>query len=266
MKSCNTFIGVITIFFLISSLFMFCSKTGPGERGQANLQVSLTDDPGNFDAVYIDVQDILVNLTGNPDNGWQSLPNVKKGMYELLSLAGGHDTLLADGAMPAGRLYQLRLVLGTENYVKVDSELIRMNLLPDEQGGLSLKVQQYLGNGSSFKVLLDFDVAKSVVVIDSATYNLKPTIRTVFESVGGGISGFVRPSDFRTWVYAIQGSDTIVSTFTGQDGGFLIRGIAEGSYSIVFNPSDSLHRDTILTGINAFNKNTIALDTMFLQQ
>jgi hypothetical protein len=88
----------------------------------------------------------------------------------------------------------------------------------------------------------------------------------VFEFVGGSFSGFVRPNDFRTWVYAVQGLDTIASTFTGQDGRFFIKGIAEGSYSINFSPSDSLHRDTILTGINAVNKEEIVLDTMFLQQ
>jgi hypothetical protein len=43
------------------------------------MQVSLTDDPGNFEAVYVDVQDILVNLTGDPTNGWQSLQGVRKG-------------------------------------------------------------------------------------------------------------------------------------------------------------------------------------------
>jgi len=266
MKSWKTLTGIISISFCISSLFTFCSKAGSGDRGQANMQVSLTDDPGNFEAVYVDVQDILVNLTGDPTNGWQSLQGVRKGMYDLLSLAGGRDTLLADGAVPAGRVYQMRLILGTENYVKIDSVMIRMNVLPEQQDGLNLKIQQYLGNGSSFKVLLDFDVAKSVVVVDSVTYNLKPTIRTVFEFVGGSLRGVVRPNHFRTWVYAIQGSDTVASTFTSQDGGFLIKGIAEGSYSIYFNPSDSFHRDTMLTGINAINKNVIALDTMFLQQ
>jgi len=265
MKSWKTLTGIISISFCISSLFTFCSKAGSGDRGQANMQVSLTDDPGNFEAVYVDVQDILVNLTGDPTNGWQSLQGVRKGMYDLLSLAGGRDTLLADGAVPAGRVYQMRLILGTENYVKIDSVMIRMNVLPEQQDGLNLKIQQYLGNGSSFKVLLDFDVAKSVVVVDSVTYNLKPTIRTVFEFVGGSLRGIVWPNDFRTWVYAIQGSDTVASTFTSQDGGFLIKGIAEGSYSIYFNPSDSFHRDTMLTGINAINKNVIALDTMFLQ-
>jgi hypothetical protein len=117
-------------------------------------------------------------------------------MYDLLSLAGGRDTLLADGAVPAGRVYQMRLILGTENYVKIDSVMIRMNVLPEQQDGLNLKIQQYLGNGSSFKVLLDFDVAKSVVVVDSVTYNLKPTIRTVFEFVGGSLRGVVRTKRF----------------------------------------------------------------------
>jgi len=266
MRIRKTLTLIVATSLVIPFLFISCSKGSTGERGEGNLQVSLTDDPGNFDAVYIDVQDVQVNLAGNADNGWQSMPGVRKGMYDLLSLAGGKDTIVAEGPVQAGRVYQLRLVLGTENYVKIDSVMIRMNILPEQQGGLTLKIQQYLGNGSSFKVLLDFDVAKSVVAVDSATYNLKPAIRTVFEFVGGSLSGVVRPNDFRTRVYAIQGSDTIASTFTKQDGGFLIKGIAEGSYSLNFSPSDSLHRDTTLTGINALNKEVIVLDTMFLQQ
>ena len=266
MKIRKTLIGFTAVLFVVSYPFMFCSKSGAGERGQANLQVSLTDDPGNFEAVYIDVQDIQVNLTGSADNGWQSLPGIRKGTYDLLSLANGHDTVLADGEIPAGQVYQLRLILGTENYVQVDSAMFRLNLLPDQQSGLNLRIQQYAGSGSSLKILLDFDVAKSVVVVDSASYNLKPSIRTVFEFVGGTLSGYVRPKDFRTWVYAIQGADTIASTFTGQDGRYLIKGIAEGSYSIYFSPADSVHRDTVLTGINAINKVETALDTMFLQQ
>jgi hypothetical protein len=265
MKIRKTIIGIVAVVVVSPFLFMFCSKTGRGERGQGNIQVSLADDPGDFDAVYIDVQDVQVNLTGNADNGWESLPGVRKGVYDLLSLANGRDTVLADGPIQAGRVYQLRLILGTENFVKIDSLMIRLNLLPEQQGGLNLRIQQYIGNGSFFKVLLDFDVAKSVVAVDSSTYNLKPTIRTVFEFVGGSFSGVVQPNDFRTRVYAVQGSDTIVSTFTSQDGGFLIRGIAEGTYSLSFNPSDSVHRDTILTGINAVNKEVIVLDTMFLQ-
>ena len=184
----------------------------------------------------------------------------------MLTLVDNHDTLLADATIPSGRVYQLRLILGTENYVKVNGTMIRLNSPVDQQSGLKLKIQQYIPNGLMFKVILDFDVAKSIVFVDSANYNLKPSIRTVFEFVGGSVSGLVRPKDFQTSVYAIQGADTVASTFTGKEGGYTIKGIAEGSYSLYFNPADTTHKDSLITGINVINKEVTVVDTIFLRQ
>ena len=54
-------------------VFISCKKNnGPGD-GNARLQVYLTDDPGDYEAVYIDVKDVQINVTGNDADGWQSL-------------------------------------------------------------------------------------------------------------------------------------------------------------------------------------------------
>jgi len=266
MNSKGILVAINAFLFFIPALFISCSKNSASDRGQANFQVFLTDDPGNYEAVYIDIQDVQVNFTGNGDNGWQSLQGVNKGIYDLLALVDNHDTLLADATIPSGRVYQLRLILGTENYIKVNGIMIRLNSPADQQSGLKLKIQQYITNGVLFRVVLDFDVAKSIVIVDSSSYNLKPAIRTVFEFVGGNISGYVSPKDFQTSVYAIQGADTVASTFTGVQGGFIIKGIAEGPYSLYFNPPDSTYKDSLITGINVVNKEITVVDTVFLRQ
>lgn len=266
MKIREMLAAVVTSLFFILSVFVSCSKNSASDRGQAGFQVFLTDAPADYEAVYIDIQDVQVNLTGNGDNGWQSLQGVNKGVYDLLTLVDNHDTLLADATIPSGRVYQLRLLLGTENYVKMNGTMIRLNSPPDQQSGLKLKIQQYIGSGILLRVLLDFDVAKSIVFVDSAHYNLKPSIRTVFEFVGGSVSGWVSPKDFQTSVYAIQGADTVASTFTGQQGSYIIKGIAEGSYSLHFNPTDTAHKDSLITGINVINKEVTVVDTIFLRQ
>jgi hypothetical protein len=259
-------LSVIGTFLLFTSLvFISCTKNGKTEKGQTRLQVFLTDDPGDYEEVLIDVLDIQVNVTGDNDEGWQSLAGVNSGTYDLLRLVNDKDTLLADATIPSGRLHQLRLILGSENYVKVNGTMIKLNTPNAQQSGLKLNIQQDVASGILYKILLDFDVAKSIVSAGSDSYNLKPTIRTVFESVGGSIKGWVDPKDFKTAVSAIQGTDTIAGTFTGDDGGYIIKGVAQGAYSLYFNPSNAVYKDSLIPGINVINKEVTVIDTMFLQ-
>jgi hypothetical protein len=256
------------ISLIFSSVFFFsCSKNeNNADKGRARFQVYLTDDPGDYEEVLIDVQDVQINVTGTDDGGWQSLEGVNKGTYDLLKLVNDEDTLLADATIPSGRLHQMRLILGPENYIKVNGSLIKLNTPSAEQSGLKLNVQQDVTGGILYKIILDFDVAKSIVATGSGKYNLKPVIRTVFESVGGSIKGWVDPKDFKTAVSAIQGTDTVAGTFTGDDGGYIIKGIAEGAYSLYFNPADTTYKDSLMTGINVINKQVTEVDTVFLHQ
>ncbi len=253
-------------FCFISLFFFSCSKNNNTDKGQARFQVYLTDDPGDFEEVLIDVQDIQINVTGADDGGWQSLEAVNKGTYDLLKLVNDEDTLLADATIPSGRLHQMRLILGTENYVNINGSLVKLNTPSAEQSGLKLNVQQDVTGGILYKIVLDFDVAKSIVATGNGGYNLKPVIRTVFESVGGSIKGRVDPKTFKTAVSAIQGTDTVAGTFTGDDGGYIIKGIAEGAYSLYFNPSDTTYKDSLVTNIGVINKQITIVDTVFLHQ
>jgi hypothetical protein len=261
----KTILPVSTAVLTLLLFFISCSKNSNTERGQARLQVYLTDDPGDYEEVLIDVQDVQVNVTGTDDAGWQSLEGVSPGVYDLLKLVNDEDTLLADAVLPAGRLHQMRLVLGPNNYVKLGGSLLQLNTPSAQQSGLKLNVQQDLTAGLLYKIVLDFDVAKSIVATGSGAYNLKPLIRTVFESVGGSIRGWVDPKDFRTGVAAIQGTDTVAGTFTGIDGGYVVKGLAEGTYSLYFDPSVTTHKDSLLENVEVVNKQVTLVDTMYLQ-
>lgn len=261
-RKVHSIVGIILL--LISLDFVSCSKNENTAKGESRFQVFLTDDFGDYEEVLIDVQGIEINVTGNDDGGWQSLSGVYTGTYDLLKLVNDKDTILADATIPSGRIHQLRLILGPENYVNVNGNLVRLNTPSAQQSGLKLNIQQEVTNGILYKILLDFDVARSIVATGGGGYNLKPVIRTVFESVGGSIKGWVDPKDFKTAVSAIQGVDTIAGTFTGDDGGYIIKGIAQGAYLLQFNPSDSVHKDSLLSGINVINKEVTVLDTMFL--
>jgi hypothetical protein len=102
--------------FLLSTLTLVsCSDKDSNEK--ARLEVRMTDDPAAFDAVYIDLKDVQINVTDDADKGWQSLPGVRAGIYNLLDLVNDKDTLLVNADIPTGRLHQIRLVLGSNNSI-----------------------------------------------------------------------------------------------------------------------------------------------------
>jgi hypothetical protein len=235
-RSLVTSAFILTLVSLL--VFISCKKNGTGD-GTARLQVFLTDDPGNYQAVYIDVKDVQINVTGDTDDGWQSLQGVNAGVYDLLRLVNDEDTILADAQIPSGKLHQIRLVLGSENYVKLQgtTELIKLETPSAQQSGLKLNVQYEVTDERLYTILLDFDVAKSIVKTGNGKYMLKPTIRAILNAVGGTIKGVVMPKDFQTAVYAVQGVDTIATTFTGSTGGYIIKGLPAGSYDVFYRPS-----------------------------
>ncbi len=234
----------------------------------AKLQIYLTDAPGDYEAVYIDVRDVKINITGDSVNGWQSLEGVHAGVYDLLKLVNDDDTLLVDADIPSGRIHQMRLILGTENFVKVEgtADLIKLETPSAQQSGLKLNIQQDVVGGVLYTILLDFDVAKSIHITGNNKYMLKPVIRTVLQAAGGSIKGVVIPNNFQTAVYAVQGLDTIASTFTGSNGGYLIKGLAAGNYSILYHPFDITYKDLTSNSIAVLTNMVTVVDTTLLHQ
>ncbi|HET9434827.1 MAG TPA: DUF4382 domain-containing protein, partial [Chitinophagaceae bacterium] len=209
-----------------------------------------------------------VNVTGDTDNGWQSLQGVNAGVYDLLRLVNDEDTILADAEIPSGRLHQIRLVLGTENYVKLEgtTDLIKLETPSAQQSGLKLNVQYDVTEERLYTILLDFDVARSIVNTGNNKYILKPTIRAILNAVGGSIKGVVMPKDFQTAVYAVQGVDTIATTFTGNTGGYMLRGLPVGTYGVFYKPSDVTYKDSLRTNIPVTLNTVTTVDTTFLHQ
>jgi hypothetical protein len=261
---------LVALLALFTSVAFFsCNKedkNSGNDSAKAKLQVSLTDGPGDFQAVLIDVKDIKINFTTDTSSGWQSLANVNTGQYDLLKLVNDDDTVLANADISTGTIQQIRLVLGTENFVKIDGQLIKLDAPSAEQSGLKLNIHQAVSAGILYKLLLDFDVAKSIHKTGNGKYMLKPVIRTVLEALGGSIKGWVLPDSVTTSVLAIQGPDTVASTFTGSNGGYLIRGLNAGTYSLHFIPTDTLFADDERDGINVTTGNVTTVDTVHLHK
>jgi hypothetical protein len=127
-------------------------------------------------------------------------------------------------------------------------------------------------DGVLYQLLLDFDVARSIIQTGNGRYKLKPLIRTTLVAAGGSIKGAVTPFSFQTLVKVFiapggNPSDTIATTYTDPiTGGYLIRGLPAGTYSIDFQPTDATWMDSVRAGIPVTNGNVTVVDTMRLHQ
>jgi hypothetical protein len=222
---------------LFIAVIGFSLVVGCSEEKNARVEVRLTDAPGDYEEVNIDIQGVEIN-TQEDDNGWKSL-ETKKGVYNILKLTNGLDTLLGSIELPPGKLSQIRLKLGTQNSIKMNGQTINLSTPSGQQSGLKLLVNETLVEGVTYKLLLDFDAARSIVRAgNSGKYNLKPVIRVVAEAESGAIKGTVSPLDASPAVYAISGTDTVATGFADQlTGKFLLKGIAPGTYSVSLAPS-----------------------------
>ena len=267
-KICNmkTYVHrtAVLLTLTFSILLISCSKEEKSSSGKAQLEVYLTDDPADYDQVILDVKDVQINLSTDSSNKWQSLSTVKAGKYDLLRLVNDDDTLLAKSDIATGTLEQMRLVLGPDNYIVVNGQSIPLETPSALQSGLKLNIHQAITNGILYTITLDFDAAKSIVKTGNNKYILKPVIRTVFNAVGGSIKGFVLPDTVTTAVYAIHAPDTVASTFTGSNGGYVLKGIPSGTYTLNFVPNDTTFKSETKAAVVVTTGNVTTVDTVHL--
>jgi hypothetical protein len=229
----------VLLFLMVVGVFALFAISCDSDEGNARVQVWLTDAPGDYQEVNIDLKGIDVHVgDGEDEAGWKSL-SVRAGVYNLLDLTNGLDTLLGEIALPAGEISQIRLKLGNANTLKTGDKVFNLDVPSGQQSGLKLQVHQTLAADITYKILLDFDVARSILLTGSGQYKLKPVIRTIPEAQDGAIKGVVSPVAATPAVYAIKEADTVGTAYTDATGHFLLRGLAAGTYTVLFVPNSS---------------------------
>lgn len=243
------FVTAILIFISLAS----CSEK---DSGFSIVKIGLTDGPGNYDSVLLDIQ--RVELT--TDQGRQTAPLSNPGVYNLLDYANGNDTLLVAQSVPAGRLSQIRLILGTNNSVVVNGQNYPLTTPSAQQSGLKLNVQLDLVSGTEYTYTLDFDAARSIVRRGNGDYNLKPVIRVITESISGAIEGTVDPDSAGYYSFVIDGTDTI-GTSIDTSGYFKLIAVPEGAYDlhILANPGFS---DQTINNVQVVNGQVTNVGTL----
>jgi len=159
--------------FLLSAsttLFFACSK----DASQSHLNVHLTDAPGEWDEVNIDLKEVDVKLSKDTSK-WLTLETVQ-GVYNLLGLQNGIDSIVAQGSFPSNSIVkEIRLIVGSNNSITVNGQTFPLTIPSGAETGLKIKVDKHLAS-SLEDLTIDFDAALSIAQ-EADGYKLRPVIR-----------------------------------------------------------------------------------------
>ena len=253
---------VLALFTILS--LSSCQKNERSASGSTSLQVYLSDGPGIFDKVNIDVTAVEAKIDtsmgsrqddrhGDDDDDrddnrrhdeygdWVSL-SAKPGVYDVFTLRNGADTLLGTGNV-TGTIRKIRITLGSNNSI-VKAGVTYPLVLANETGNylyVKVRSEHHHDSASQAKVWVDFDIARSIYE-KNGVYYLKPVLKPFCDINFAAIEGKVLPAAAGAVVKAYNGSDT-ATAIPNSDGKFKIRGLQPGSYSVLFDGNNG-YRDT----------------------
>lgn len=177
---------------LSALLLAAASGCGSSSTGTGAINLHLTDAPGDYAEVNIDVREVQIASSA----GWQTIASPNR-VIDLMTLTNGvSETLASNFPIEAGHYTQMRLLLGPNNTVLPAgaTEPVPLTVPSGLQSGIKLNVNFDVEPGTTKDVFIDFDAHRSIFVHEagaSGKYILRPVVTCFAQVVTGSISGVV---------------------------------------------------------------------------
>ncbi len=171
--------SILTVFVVLSfSLFLnSCSKDDAASKSTIN--VRLTDAPTALEEVNVDIRRVEIkyanDTTNVNDSTGFSVLNSFPGVYNLLALQNGIDTLIGTGVFATGYVKEIRLILGPNNTVKEGGQIYPLTIPSGSESGLKIKFNKKI-QSTVENILIDFDAALSIKK-ENDGYKLRPVLK-----------------------------------------------------------------------------------------
>jgi len=195
----------IVLSLIMTILFSGCSDSDITTNTiprTGTVALSLTDAPiddENVKGVHITFTGLRYQYKNTEDTNknnesssvWQDVNLSEPIMVNLLALQNGNTTLLNKVELPAGEIQHIRFMLDTKKcYVELNDEGNVSLTVPDgDQTGYKSIGGFIIPLGGMVNLTADFDLRKSIIVIENGGYKLRPTIKLVDNKEVGEIRG-----------------------------------------------------------------------------
>lgn len=257
-----------------------------------NLSIYLTDAPARFDAVYIDIAAVEAKIdTGMHQNDdhygdgdrdedndsktpadstrshdaygkWVAL-NFTPGLYDVLALRNGLDTLLASGTID-GTVRKIRITLGEKSYLVKDSTEYPLTVVTARKNSylyVNLHQESRQEDSTKVAVWIDFDLGRSIINRGNR-FLLLPVLKPFCDRNTAQIEGTVKPAAAAALIRAYNATDT-ATAFPNRNGYFKLRGLKAGSYSVLYEASNG-YKDTLVENITVIKGKPTTLPEVIL--
>lgn len=239
--------AVITaMLFAFSSCEKEDMNPDPDGAAAGTFTVNMTDAPGDFDALSVEITNVEAYLEGS---GWVSLNNEAQ-VVSVLDLTNGAETQLAyQGEADAGVYSMLRITFGNNNSLSFDSgtdlgfdlggltgganATIDLEWASSSSQQVVINIDEEVSAEAGAEVLLDFRVMESIIQTGQ-TFVIDPAI-TLIADASTGVHGEIEGAASAA-ILVTDGENTF-SSYTDASGQFLVRGMADGVYNVILMPS-----------------------------
>jgi len=284
-------VGVTAVLFIFA-----CNKNNSSNsnssipKGQSQVSLYMMDGPIQFDSVLIDIRQVVVevdtattesapdypNQWDNNYCGWGRGPSNKSlvwdtlsitpGIYNLLALRNGTDTLLASSLITSGKILKIQITLGNDNKVYTDSTTSYPLEVFGPNPYFTINVSRTdvaSVTNNEFKLWLDFNLSRSIVFWNGG-FLLDPYVTVFNDMVMAKIQGTVLPWGAGALVTAYNATDTLyaIPFWSGQ---YQFRNVPAGTYSINFKGQGG-YQDTTISNITVDSTKVVSVPTITLHK
>gem|GEM_PF-545483 len=224
------------------------TETGGLGTGKGILKIYLTDAPGAYEEVNINISRIEGHIADEDGEGeWVALFNPGSFEVDLLTLQDV-SILLSTSELLPNKYTQIRIFLN-DAWVVVESETHYLEIPSSANTGIKLNRPFEIKENMITELTIDFDAEKSIIRTGSGKYKMKPVIHTIskmypLNEIAGSVSGNVslyESIEGALTLTGIEGADIELSggayifvntTTTSSDGSFILANVPAGSYTL----------------------------------
>lgn len=151
------------VFLVLVLSFTSCTKDNIDDLNNAtHITVKLKSSNQSSSKVYLDIEEVQIRKSENAENSkaWLSLNTVNQGVFNVTDFKEDNALLLVDDfEVEATYVYEIRLVLGENNFMNINNVLHSLDIGNAKPSNL---IETQLNSKRRYDMVIDIDLGESV--------------------------------------------------------------------------------------------------------